>query len=382
MAETVSDPAEITLEWSGRAVDAARIEAELAKLRHYAAGQPSQGEGFALRTSLLNLVIYAEDEEAAQEAGRVIAGLSSHHASRALILIARHTEVESRIDAQLTAHCHIAPGLDQQVCCEEVTLTVNGPAARHLHSVIIPLLVPDLPVYVWWPGQLPDDHHTFDEVLETADQLIVDSGHFSDQAGGLARLAGLVLERGDPPIGDLNWERLQPWRQLLAEYCQAAPSRQPLTDVRSVKIGFARGGGEASSQALLLLGWLASLFGWDAVVSRRDTAVLHQDGHRVSVEMRSREYAGLDPGWLVSVSLRGTAEAGDASLSISRIGDPLHLVVHVQEPGRVFEEQLRIDPCGPGEMLMQQLDRPRDNPEYEAALERVLPLIRASGPRR
>ena len=378
MAETVAAPDQLTLEWSGSAVDAARIETELARLRHYAAGRPPQGEGFALRSSLLNLVIYAEDEHAAREAGQLIAGLSSHHASRALILIARPGDGDSRIDAQLAAHCHVAPGLEQQICCEEVTLTVNGPAARHLHSVIIPLLVPDLPVYVWWPGALPDDRHTFDEVLEGADHLIVDSGRFDDQAQGLLKLAGFFGAGDRTPVGDLNWERLDPWRQCLADYCRTPGLRDYIAAVRSVKIGYAAGGGTGgSSQALLLLGWLASWLGWDtgSASGGKESAVVHSDGRKISLEMTRRRYAALEPGWLVSVSLRCSSENGDASVSISRIGDPLHVVVHLQEPGGVFEEQLRIEPCGQAEMLMRLLDGPRNNPQYTAALARALPLI-------
>jgi hypothetical protein len=140
----------LTLTWSGQAVDAGRIEAELVRLRYEAAGAPSGGEGFAIRTSLLNLVVHAADEESALDASQTIAGLAGHHPSRTLIVIPRPSEGRSRIDAQLAAHCHITAGLEQQVCCEEVTLSVQGPAAHHLHSVIIPLLVPDLPVYVGW----------------------------------------------------------------------------------------------------------------------------------------------------------------------------------------------------------------------------------------
>ena len=78
---------EAALTWTGEAVDIARIEAELAQLRYGAAGSPPGGEGYALRTSLLNLVVYAPDEARAYEASQTIAGLTRDHPSRALIIV-------------------------------------------------------------------------------------------------------------------------------------------------------------------------------------------------------------------------------------------------------------------------------------------------------
>ena len=70
------------LTWSGRAVDIDRIEAELVRLRYDAAGGTGEGDTFAIRTSLLNLIVLAADGRAAREAGQVVAGLPSHHPSR------------------------------------------------------------------------------------------------------------------------------------------------------------------------------------------------------------------------------------------------------------------------------------------------------------
>ena len=118
---------DLALTWSGRALDVSRIEAELGKLRYMAAGEPASGQGFALRTSLLNMVVYAEHEEGGLMASRVIEELASYHPSRALVVIANAAAEESLIEAQLAAHCHISRSEEQSVCCEEVTLRVGGP---------------------------------------------------------------------------------------------------------------------------------------------------------------------------------------------------------------------------------------------------------------
>ncbi len=65
---------------------------------------------------------------------------------------------------------------------ERVWLEVHGSASRHLSSIAIPLLLADLPMFLWWPGPVPHQHH---QLSDTADRLIVDSsqfGHASDLA--------------------------------------------------------------------------------------------------------------------------------------------------------------------------------------------------------
>lgn len=380
MAEAVGHQTETKLSWTGRGIDIGEIEAELARLRYQAAGEPEGGENWALRTSVLNLVVYAEDSESACEAAQVIAGLSEHHPSRALILIAEPSDSDSRIEADLAAYCHLAPGMEQQVCCEEVTLRVGGRAARHLHSVIIPLLVPDLPVYVWWTGRLPEDPHVAGELAKAADRFIVDSADFEDHLGGLLKLADLNSRLGCS-LGDLNWDRLEPWRQLLARYCELTGFRAYLDRLASVKLNFAGGRKRAgSSQALLLLGWLAARFGWD-VTGARGAAdgilTLRHEGREISVEIRDKGYPGLEPGWLVSVMLRAPADGDEGVLSLSRFGDPLHILINVRDGPSVWEEQVLIEACDLEPILVKQLDAPRRDPEYVEALRHALPIVEA-----
>jgi glucose-6-phosphate dehydrogenase assembly protein OpcA len=397
VAEAVSEEAVFT--WSGRAVDIGRLEAELVRLRYQAAGGDKPGgEAFAIRTSLHNLVVHAVDEEAARHAAQVIARLPSHHPSRAIIAVTNPSRAESRIDAELAAHCHLNPGWEQQVCCEEVTLRVSGRAAHHLHSVIIPLLVSDLPVYVWWQGELPRDRHVLEEIIGSADRLIVDSAQFAEVARGLTRLAQLRIDRPGCAIGDLNWGRLTPWRQLLLQHCQAPGGGRQPPALTNVEIHFAKGKGReqpgqalrsfqwkdsgqalrrGSGQALLLLGWLAGRFGWDTKeVSRDDSGGSLTVRSGVALKLiPERDGQGLGPGWLVSVELRDGSKRGRNLVSIRRTGDPLHLEVRVEDGRAVLAERVRIEACDEGEMLAQELDTLGHDAEYEEALGKALAIL-------
>lgn len=382
MAEVVTGPDETTLTWSGRAIDGGRVEAELARLRYRAAGEPGGGEGFAIRTSMLNLIVYSEDEESARRASQMIVALPGHHPSRAVVLIARPSAGASRVDARLAAHCHVTPGLEQQVCCEEVTLTVSGPAAEHLHSVVIPLLVPDLPVFVWWDAPLPENPHSFEEMVEAADRIIVDSAHLADAGAALVALERLCGQSAPGcSIGDLNWQRLETWRDVITRHCESPPLNLFLPGITRVTVGFAGERGDpVSTPAFLFLGWLANRHGWDtkdALPQGPGTASIPFDGRNVTVAAEPVAYAGVEAGWLVSVEVTCSRGGEEASLSVLRTGDPLHLLVNVREPHGAIEESVRIEGCAEGEMLARELDAPSGDAEYSDVLAEALHLIGA-----
>ena len=369
--------------WSGTRVDAERIEAALERLRYEAAGMPQEGESIAIRTSFINLVVYANDEENGRHASQLVAGLTGQHPSRTIIIVARPDEPGSRIDTQLAAHCHIAPGLDQKVCCEEVTLSVVGPAAEHLHSVLAPLLIPDLPNYVWWIGSLPHDHHLFGDLMDSADRFIVDSGRFTRIALDLPQLEHLSSRADNCALGDLNWQRLLPWRQVIARECTAPTLAPYVGHVKSIKLSFARQKhDERWSQTLLMCGWLSLYFGLDPSslrVREPGGALLQRAQGDVTFRMVPTEFPGVVPGDLVSIEVRCATTGNNASLAISRKADPLHLDVAIHEPNGFIQTHVRIGSGDEGEMLNRELNSLTHDPEYQNALRSTLPFVPAAG---
>ena len=367
------------LSWTGRSVDIDRIEAELTKLRYLTAGDADAGESLAIRTSLANMVVLAEDDETAAQASRVIEDLAAHHPSRALIVIARPSEDESRIETSLAAHCHLAPGLDQHVCCEEVTLHVSGRAAFHLHSIIVPLLIPDLPVVVWWTGPLPAESHLIEELCGLADHFVVDSSRFTD-LGDLSRMRE-VAALHDCAIGDLNYERLRSWRDLVERHTGAGGLGEWISSVKSAEIRFTQQAKQTPAQAILFLAWLAVHCGWEldsATAGGSNRLTLRQDKREIPVYLEPVKYEGVDRGWLVSIKLAFERDGEAALLSVSRTGDPLLITVRAELPDAVREEHVRIEACDSQTVLMHQLDTAPHDPEFVRLLIAAAPLIQAA----
>jgi glucose-6-phosphate dehydrogenase assembly protein OpcA len=326
------------------------------------------------------MIVYAEHEEGTAQASRAIAELAEHHPSRVLILAARPSDDDSHLEADLSAHCHVGTPSDQKVCCEEVTLRVSGRAARHLHSVAIPLLVPDLPVYVWWTEPLPADEHALHGLLDTADRLIVDSSHFENAPAGLSRLAALAGREPSAGFGDLNWRRFGPLRELLRGEGRVEEVRHHLRSVESVEIRYAGDGPARAGQALLFLSWLAQELEWapaSALGHGRNRIEFRGDERRVAAFLEPVDYPAIDPGGLVSVKISCRSAQTRAFITVSRTGDPSHVTIHTEHEGHAAENSVRVTPPQLHELLMDELDAAAHDPEYRRVLEGVPALERA-----
>jgi glucose-6-phosphate dehydrogenase assembly protein OpcA len=235
----------------GGRMSVGQIERELGKLRTNDDGT------LALRSSVLNLIVVT-DEESAQEITNSVSRLAGRHPARAVVFIA-DPEGESNVDVRLSAFCNVRGGSSAQVCAEQVTIHAEGPPAKHLESLAGPLLIPDLPVFLWYPGEFSPRSQEFAAMADLADRVIVDSAASENRETCLREIAALIEDPEMPAIGDLQWVGLSPWRSLLADTFDAPERAGDLEKIESAEVLYAPGG---ENRALLLVGWLASTLGW------------------------------------------------------------------------------------------------------------------------
>ena len=198
----------------------------------------------ATRTSVVNLVMVASDDDEAQRACDAMQRLETGHPGRTLVLVRQPGAGEPGLDAEVRLHGAEAGG--HAVWSEEVRLWLRGQLGAHLHSLVEPLTLPDVPVAVWFLTRLPQ---VSDPVLAAADVVVVDTKEAADELSLLVNLAGRYK------VLDLSWFRLEPWRELLANLFEVAHFRAFLPAVRSVDI---RG---KPGPRRLMAGWISSRLG-------------------------------------------------------------------------------------------------------------------------
>ncbi|MCI0688863.1 MAG: glucose-6-phosphate dehydrogenase assembly protein OpcA [Sporichthyaceae bacterium] len=207
------------------------------------AGSPAMG-------MVLTLVIVT-DEEGCEAALRAAGDAAREHPPRVLALISNPDSAEARLDATVGVGSGAGPG-------ETAVLRLHGELAGHAESVVAPLLLPDAPVVVWWPGATAPVVPSTDPVGALGHRRITDA------AAGPEPLATL-RERAThyaPGDTDLSWTRLTPWRSMLA----AAMDTEPPAEV----VGAAVAAEPGSPSAELFAFWLAERLG--VPVSRSESA--------------------------------------------------------------------------------------------------------------
>ena len=76
--------------------------------------------------------------------------MAERHPSRTLLLVPRPDEPDG-LDALLSLRCF--PIGDRAVCGEVIELALRGNRASAPASIVLPLLISDLPVFCRWRGQ-------------------------------------------------------------------------------------------------------------------------------------------------------------------------------------------------------------------------------------
>lgn len=207
--------------------NSATIAAEFLRARTRA-GSPAMG-------MVMTLVIVV-DEDDAEDAMRVAREAAHEHPARVLGVILGDGRGSGVVNAQV--------GTGSGWTGETALIRLKGEVVKHPESVVLPLLLPDSPVAVWWPTDPPDDPAA-DPLGRLAQRRITDAAG-ATRARTTAihtQCAGYV--RGNT---DLAWTRITPWRALLA----AALDQHPLK-VRSATVTAER----ISPSADLLVAWLA-----------------------------------------------------------------------------------------------------------------------------
>ena len=228
-----------------------KIERELAELRDAASGP---GQAPNQRTSVMTHLAWVP-EEWEDAAERTLAGLAEQHPSRTILLFPR-PEDDDELDMDASVQCFSFG--ERAVCAEVIRVRLRGERSRHPASVVVPLLIADLPVFVRWRG-IPEFDEVFDEIVDVVDRLIVDSTEWP--ADDLDRSYGELAKRFDRTvISDIAWERTERWRRELA-------GAWPF-EAREISVTATR------AQALLLAGWLRSRLGHAVAVEHEPADVL------------------------------------------------------------------------------------------------------------
>jgi glucose-6-phosphate dehydrogenase assembly protein OpcA len=240
-------------------VSAQQIEKDLTDL--WSEGPDDKTKGLGLqRVYTTNLVGYASGHEEGYRVEQIMNDLAEKHPGRYILIRPAADPTEPPLRHYVMGHCFFGAGKEKRVCCDIIKLVAQKEVIENLYGFTFSLLLPDLPLEFWWPGDLPHENPFFERVAGQANRVWVDSSKFKDPVASLSRLAAFWESRfPNTLLMDLNWIRIQRWRALIAELFDGEWSGY-LKDVNKVSVAY--GQGSSPTRGFFLACWLASRLGW------------------------------------------------------------------------------------------------------------------------
>lgn len=167
---------------------------------------------------------------------------------------------DTGVTAQVSAYCPIQKGGEAShlVCCEYITLRGTKDALSRVSEMVVSLMIPDLPKFLWWKATPNPEQELFGTLSERSNCTIVDSGYFSDPESELLKMQTEI--ENEVYISDLNWHRLSAWQELAAASYDPPERREALAELDTIAIDYEKGN---AAQALMFLGWFASRLDWE-----------------------------------------------------------------------------------------------------------------------
>lgn len=370
------------------AVQLQSIEQEIARLWHPDATGDRPITSLSTRSAALNLVVYAPDEDIAHRTSKATERLSQIHPSRVIIYSDSDDEIGDRPKPEIYATCDADSELTGAPCIEQIRVPVNRSLHRQLATLTHPLLIPDLPTYLWWRASIDPDDATLLNLARTADLTVVDSLEFPSIRDllHLQRLSDLVP--AGAAVADLNWHRLQPWRELTAQFFDIRQMHWALQNLREVEIDAGRWTSHAlPGQVMMFVAWLSHCLGWSQFEARRTRndrwyiGAHDRNDEHVRIIIRSRPAGDEWRGHLLSLSMSAVDPVhGTCSLSLSRSRGSSIIRMHARSGLHSTLHHAVYHPLLPDEaLLMPVLEATGHDHMFDASLGRAGEIINLFG---
>lgn len=338
----------------GIPVEIGKIDKELGKLWE-------SSDDTKTRASLINLVVYTENESTLSADNDVLASVAGRHPCRAILILGKPESPVTEAKAWISAHCHLLGKDTRQICSEQITFRLDGDAATALPNIVFSHLDSDLPLCLWWKAEFPEP---LDEKLWAwVDRLIFDSASWHNPHHQFSIIRHISSSRKCTAVlCDLSWTRLHAWRFALASQFDNAAAFPHLSSVESISLDCAP---KCRTAPLLLLGWIASRLKW--TLHQDMNGFLTKDKRTIPFEIRETGEQYLS---------RISIECTDARFELKLGNNGEFFESTIQTPGIPSIHQIFPAPRGRLEdTLLAELSRAGRHALYTESLEIILPIL-------
>lgn len=368
-----------------RIVPLTQVEVGLTALRKEVV--PADARVSALmRACTLTLVVLCDKNEDPADLEPLVAQIVTSHPARVLLIADHDPDAEPWLETRISTYSAIGGSVPRLVG-EEVAFYPRGAQYESLPSAILGLRVSGLPFVLYWRGQPDSEDTLFRALVGECDQILYDSQHFTARAERINNtIARLRLDYPDVSFGDVNWQRIRPWREMVAQFFDDPANLSYLNTIKRVVIEFSVGFNGNQSAAVLMMAWLASSLGWRVRHGSYQRDGLSRTAHFECADYSTQELCDIEvtinvrnqddcmPGELTGVRIETRDDLPEAVFQAMRavggFADVRELTLN-----RYSERCLVLNVPHESTVITAELDAPRRDRNYHRALELLDALV-------
>lgn len=261
-----------------------------------------------MRASLFNLIFYTEQTSRTDYVRTIAHKVIEKFPSRVIFI----TSDKKANDDFLQTGVSVLPvgNAKSEIACDLIEIKVSKATEKKIPFLILPHILTDLPIYVIWAKDPQVEDPLLQQLEKMASRLIFDS-ECSETLPGFAATLLNIHQNLNADVADLNWARMESWRDLLSSTFYTEERLEHLKKTKTIQIFYNGLKSEAYCHTLLqsiyLQGWLACQLDWKLI--RADSqktgfSFLYQKpGGQVEVTLYPEEHPAIHPGAIVSVDL-------------------------------------------------------------------------------
>lgn len=197
---------------------------------------------------------------------------------------------------------------EHAVVCDFIDICIGTQSLERAGSLVLPHILPDLPIYLLWADQIDLENPLYKRIKDYNTRTIFDSESSQDFQFFAKTLLDLKTD-----VADLNWGRVEPWKNLFVLNFHPNLYLQDLKN--SDKITIQYNGyqtdcfSQAKIQALYFHAWLADRLNWQFVESDKSTLTYKkEDGKKVVFFLENLSNKELKPATIISIKVSSSEE--------------------------------------------------------------------------
>ena len=262
-----------------------------------------------VRASLFNLIFYSQKSPRDEYIRKITQKIIEKFPARIFFI---SSDMDSKEDGLKTSVSIMSAEQGEfDITCDFIEISTTSVSEYQVPFLIMPHIVPDLPIFLLWAEDPSEPSLLRQELEKIATRLIFDS----ETAKDLHEFAKAILtiqQRSKCEIADLNWARLESWRDLLTTAFREEINWEKLKKVQNVHIMYNAQETpffcHTRIQSIYLQAWLACRLQWKLLSSSENNetaSFCYQNScqQQVLVSIEPQRHTKLPPGLVITLDL-------------------------------------------------------------------------------